>query len=232
VPSHTGVFNCKSKIAAIKVRVSVFHGYFYRYKYLTRLHTASTDRHACMTLSGELRKRRLLTWVNKPNLPIYCIRFMMYPSKCPAAVRRAFNSQPNLVLIYRPWKDERFSWLERMRVNNLLVIISAGQVAPPVFEPANYRFRSRRSNHSATAPLNHLPQGIKKLPTNIRLVGRYPSKRHDSNTFSFSNNVQVRVNFNFDSLLSANNSNYKALLSLSIVFFQGSTTAYQPLLAQ
>jgi len=51
------------------------------------------------------------------KVALSCIRFVVNPSA-------DFNSQPKLVLINQPRKDERLSWLAYMRVNNLLKVIT------------------------------------------------------------------------------------------------------------
>jgi len=44
-------------------------------------------------------------------------------SKRPVAIRRTFNPQLKLLLIYQRWKVERLSWSEQMWVINLLKVI-------------------------------------------------------------------------------------------------------------
>jgi len=54
-------------------------------------------------------------------------------SKRSAAVRKTFNPQPKLILIYRPQKDERLSWPEWITYSSSFRV---EKVAPPGFEPA------------------------------------------------------------------------------------------------
>ena len=51
----------------------------------------------------------------------------------PTSVRKDFNPQPKLVLMYRPRKGERLSLPEQMSVVNFPLHVN--QVTPPGFEP-------------------------------------------------------------------------------------------------
>ena len=70
----------------------------------------------------------------------------------PTSARTDFNSQPKLVLIYRPRKGERLSWPEQMWVNNLLKVITRQPSDTTGIQTWATRSWKRCANHSATAP--------------------------------------------------------------------------------